>query len=105
MLSQGHFEDRSYNWMDEEPKFREHHSKFVDKLDNYEDAVGQVSSLVGNSTEFVEAINETTTNTKTLLELVDEFDEPKETAETIEKTASASPDIANTDLNKKEDDD
>ena len=103
MVIQGLLEDRSFKWMDERPQFKNYYGRFLNKVDNTEEALESVENLVSAGTEAVEAFTEAGETTKELITAIDDFDEGKETAETTAKTNSASPAIANTDLNKAED--
>lgn len=103
MVIQGLLEDRSFKWMDERPQFKNYYGRFLNKVDNTEEALESVENLVSAGTEAVEAFTEAGGTTKELITAIDAFDEDKEKTETDAKIASASPAIANADLNKKED--
>ena len=103
MVIQGLLEDRSFKWMDERPQFKNYYGRFLNKVDNTEEALESVQNLVSAGTEAVEAFTEAGETTKELITAIDDFDEGKEKTEADAKTASASPAIANADLNKKED--
>lgn len=88
---QGMVDDRSWKWMDETPNFRNPTARFLEKVENLEDAADSVYMLVSSGIEVQQAYTEATQATTTLLDTLKKFDEDKVFAEREEVRKNTSP--------------
>lgn len=98
---QGMFEDRTYPWMNPNPNFRSPFKGYLAKIDNLEDAAGQLNALVGTGLEFQESINETIQSSTELTQSLNDFDNDREEEQQAAILTNESPNIDNIDLIKR----
>jgi hypothetical protein len=105
LQNEGLVSDDTWPWMDESPDFNRYGAigRYVNQLENLDDAASSVQQLANSATEFQQNAIELTKETQNLKKLLDENEVQKKTEEDTKSAASQSPEIDPKDLLPAED--
>ena len=111
-MSQGLLEEDSFPWMETNNNFRNPFARFNQQVSNLQEFTDEINELVmtgievkDNFSELTDGIENFSEARTELEESLEKFAEDKQTEENEAEVDSESPDIANIDLVKKEDED